>query len=92
VQYAAQGKSRRGGACHQTGRGLDLGDVTEDHLDLGTAVPKALNGLQSIGFRADRPLRTIRPQRQQRHLLGQEQPESAQTAGDDVRTVVPECR
>ena len=42
---------------------------------------------RALGFGCEREVSTIRPQPARGHLLGEEQPEAAQAAGDDVGAV-----
>ena len=96
MQHAAQRKPGRGRRCHQPLRGVRVGDVTELHHHVGADRTDEFDCLQGLfgGLGAgaeDDPAcagATIR----RSHLLGQEEPETTQAAGDDVGAVASEDR
>ena len=88
VQHAAHRKPGCGRGRHQPLRRSRLGDVAALHPDVGAGGADALDGLLRFGAgRRPWQLSTIRPQPAAAISRGEEQPEAAQAAGDDVGAV-----
>jgi hypothetical protein len=92
VQHAAQRKPGRRCRCHQPLRRVRVGDVAALHHDIGPDRADEFDCLQRLLSGLGAGAEDDPAGAGSGHLLGEEEPETAQTAGDDVGAVAPEDR